>query len=130
MVKKDQYTVETIDVDGDGIPDGELVIHYINGKIKSKKFVPLKKLKKIANDVEKISKAENKKNNKTPKTPPKTPKMIYKTIPEVQETDKPVLIQDETKFAQYIKAGAGNQIGRLATDAVADALAGLFEDDE
>jgi hypothetical protein len=42
-----------MDVDGDGIPDGEFVIHYINGKIKSKKICSLKKIKKIANDVEK-----------------------------------------------------------------------------
>ena len=42
MVKKVQYTIEPIDVDGDGIPDGDLVSKYVNGKLMSRKFVALK----------------------------------------------------------------------------------------
>lgn len=120
MVKKEQYTIESIDVDGDGIPDGDLVTKYINGKVVSRKFVPLTKLKKIAANIQ----------NQNVKTPKSAPKMVYKNIPQVQDTNKPVLIQDKTGFAQYIKAGAGHEAGKLATDAVVDGLKDLFSDDE
>ena len=123
MVKKEQYTVESIDVDGDGIPDGDLVTKYVNGKVISRKFVPLSKLKNIAKNIKTVQ-------NQNVKTVSKSPKMIYKNIPPVQDTNKPVLVQDTTGFAQYIKAGAGHEAGRLATDAVVDGFKSLFAGDD
>jgi len=122
MVKKEQYTIEPIDVDGDGIPDGDLVSKYVNGKLISRKFVPLTKLKKIADN---SSSKTNVQNNSSKKS-----KVIYKNLPNVQDTDKPVLVQDTTGIAQYIKQGAATQAGRLATDAVVDGIKGLFAGDE
>lgn len=120
MVKKVQYTIEPIDVDGDGIPDGDLVSKYINGKLLSRKFVPLTKLKKIVDNS-----SSNVQDNLSKKS-----KVIYKNLPNVQDTNKPVLVQDTTGFAQYIKQGAATQAGRLGTDAVVDGIKGLFAGDE
>ena len=122
MVKKVQYTIEPIDVDGDGIPDGDLVSKYVNGKLMSRKFVALTKLKKIADN---SSSKSNVQDNSSKKS-----KVIYKNLPNVQDTDKPVLVQDTTGIAQYIKQGAATQAGRLATDAVVDGIKGLFAGDE
>lgn len=128
MVKKQkvQYTIEPIDIDGDNKIDGDLVTKYINGKVASRKFVPLKKLKKIVENAAATP--------KTPTTPTsRTPggsRIVYKNIPDINKTDKPILVADQTGFGQYIKAGAGMEAGRVITDTVVDGISGLFSGDE
>lgn len=127
MVKKQkvQYTVEAIDVDGDNIPDGDLVTKYVNGKVVSRKYVPLKKLKKVVHDAELANENANVSRGATPRTPGGT-RIVYKNMPNVQDTDRPVMVADQTGFGQYIKAGAGLEAGRIATDAVVSGIASLF----
>lgn len=134
--QKVQYTVESIDIDGDGIPDGDMVTKYVNGKVHSRKFVPLSKMKQISKDVNKITKKDTPKTTK-PKTEssslrsPKEAKekIVYKNIPDVADTQKPVLIQDTTGFGQYVKAGAGMAVGSAAVNVAIDAFAGMFGDE-
>ena len=123
--KKVQYTVEPIDIDGDSIPDGDLVTKYVNGKVESRKFVPLTKLKKIAQDANNSARENAGPTGKTPRTPGGS-KIVYKNMPDVQNTDKPVMVADQTGFGQYIKAGAGLQAGSMATEAVVNGLSSLF----
>lgn len=121
--KKVQYTVEAIDIDGDNIPDGDLVTKYVNGKVVSRKFVPLKKLKKAVKDAQAQQMANNA--PPTPRTPGGS-RIVYKNMPNVQDTDNPVMVADQTGFGQYIKAGAGLQAGSMATEAVVSGIASLF----
>lgn len=126
--QKVQYTVEAIDIDGDNIPDGDLVTKYVNGKVVSRKFVPLKKLKKVVKDAQAQQQANNSMGLNAPATP-RTPggsRMVYKNMPAVEDTDKPVMVADQTGFGQYIKAGAGLQAGSMATEAVVSGIASLF----
>lgn len=119
MPSKVQYTIEPIDVDGDNIPDGDLVTKYVNGKVASRKFVPISTLKKAL---------------KTKPTPPvkqdKKEKIVYKTVPkDISSTNKPVVIQDGTGFGQYVKAGAGATLGSLAVSKLFDGIGNLFSDE-
>lgn len=123
--KKVQYTVEAIDIDGDNIPDGDLVTKYVNGKVVSRKFVPLKKLKKAVKDAQAHQQNANDAAPATPRTPGGT-RIVYKNMPNVQDTNNPVMVADQTGFGQYIKAGAGLQAGSMATEAVVSGIASLF----
>jgi hypothetical protein len=127
MPKKEkvQYTIEPIDIDGDNIPDGDLVTKYVNGKVVTRKFVPLKKLKKVVKEAAaKIAKTQGQS-----QAAPRTPQMVYKNMPAVDQTDKPVMVADQTGFGQYIKAGAGLEAGRMATEAVVSGITSLFSGD-
>jgi hypothetical protein len=116
------YTVEAIDVDGDGIPDGDLVTKFVNGKVVSRKFVPHEKMKQIADDAA----------AQQAQTPGRQKRIIYKNIPAAPDPQRngPVMVADQTGFAQYIKMGAATQAGTLATNAVVDGIAGLFSGGE
>lgn len=119
------YTVEAIDVDGDGIPDGDLVTKFVNGKVVSRKFVPHEKMKEIADNAAAQQPA-------TPKAAGRQKRLIYKNVPAVPDPQRngPVMVADQTGFAQYIKMGAATQAGSLATNAVVDGIAGLFSGGE
>jgi hypothetical protein len=118
-----QYTVETIDVDGDGKVDGDLVTKWRLKKDGSKvvvshKFVAAAKMQQIAKQVQ-AQTSSLVKTSKTLKT--------YKgATPPPAQTTLPVQVQGDTNFSQYIKLGAGVEIGRLAVDTVAGALSDLF----
>jgi hypothetical protein len=116
---KEQFTVEPIDIDGDNIPDGDLVTKYVNGKVVSRKFVQLKKLEAIADGVNTTANASSTNTRGANK-------FVYKQMPNITETEKPVLVQDSTGFAQYMKMGAGLTAGQIATTTVFDGLKGLF----
>ena len=118
------YTVEAIDVDGDGVPDGDLVTMFANGKVVSRKFVPHQKMKEIADNAATLQPA-------TPKAG-RQKRLIYKNVPAVPDPQRngPVMVADQTGFAQYIKMGAATQAGSLATNAVVDGIAGLFSGGE
>lgn len=125
-IQKIQYTVEAIDIDGDNVPDGDLVTKYVNGKVMSRKFVPLKKLKKAVKDAQ-AQQQQSAVNSATPT--PRTPggtRIVYKNMPNVQDSNQPVMVADQTGFGQYIKAGAGLQAGSMATEAVVSGIASLF----
>ena len=128
-----QYTVEAIDVDGDGITDGDLVTKWRlkkNGTrtLVQHKFVPSEKIKAI---VQKAATATAAKAT-TPQTKTKATAKpaILKTYkgavaPAAQE-QQILQVQDRTKFGQYIKMGAGLEVGRIAIDTVASAISDLF----
>jgi len=119
MPGKVQYTVEPIDVDGDNIPDGDLVTKYVNGKVASRKFVPLSTLKKTFKSKQVPTEKQGKKE-----------KIVYKTVPkDISSTDKPVVIQDGTGFGQYVKAGAGATLGSLAVSKLFEGIGSFFSDE-
>ena len=116
-MSKTSYTIEKIDINGDRIPDGDLVTKYVNGKIVARKFVPLKDIKKLA------------KKKNTLQTPVKEKIKLY-SIKNLQQTanqgDNKVVVQNESSFGQYVKMGAGIEVGKLGVDALADGLGNLF----
>lgn len=118
MKKNDQYTIEAIDVDGDGVPDGDLITKISKGKIVSRKFVPYKKLKEIADTVKTSGKVVGAKKLKIQKKRP---------LPTNEPVTNPVIVQDQTTFGQLIKQGAGREIGKISVDVVADELGKLFD---
>lgn len=125
---KVQYTVEPIDIDGNSTPDGDLVTKYVNGKVVSRKFVPHKKMKQIAQEAVSNAATGNPQPSKAPT--PRTPggsRIVYTNMPDVEKTEKPVMVSDKTGFGQYVKAGAGITAGSMLTEAVVGGLAGLFE---
>ena len=105
-----------IDVDGDGVPDGDLVIRTTikTGK-EERVFVPYEKMKQIADQAKTADEVEKMKLVKENGT--------RQTINETQT----LAIEDKTNFFQYVKQGAGMQIGRVAVDAAIDGLSGLFD---
>lgn len=129
-----QYTVTHIDVDGDGVPDGALVTEYTNKKMTSQKFVPNSKLKTIAkNAIANSSSASPQRNTiyntntNTLHTATKTKqKVVYKRMPPVEQTDQPVMIQNESSFGHYVKAGAGMTVGSTIVNSLVDGLSSLF----
>jgi hypothetical protein len=141
---KVQFTVESIDVDNDDIPDGDMVCKYVDGVLVSRKFVPHDTMAEIAVRAGRQSSSRNarmsaaKNAAKAPQNAAKAPQnaakapnagaqKLYQNVPDVAQTDKRVIVQEDTGFGQYIKAGAGMEAGRLATDAVVDGLMGLFD---
>jgi len=115
MVATFQYTIEKLDVDGDGIPDGDLVTKWkLNRKgekvLVSRKFVAIKKIKEIVDNI--------------PQTKAKVKKIIVRKT--ISQSTTPVQVQDKTQFVQYIKQGAGTEVGRIAVDSLASALGDLF----
>ena len=81
------FVIEKIDVDGDGIPDGDLVKEYEGDKLLSQKFVPKEKMAEI------VDNALNQQNgNSGPKE-----KIVYKNEPQNID-NKPIVIKDNTNF--------------------------------
>jgi hypothetical protein len=120
-IKKNiQITVQAIDVDGDGIPDGDLVSKWLvkpdgTRKLVSHKFVSAKDMQNVAHTA---ASAANSKGKKL---------VTYKgATPPASQEQQPVQVQDKTTFGQYIKLGAGVEVGRIAVDSVANALSDLF----
>lgn len=116
MPRKEQYTVEAIIVEGDGIPDGDLVTQYVNGKVKVRMFVPVKRLQVLVR-THSISLG---------KTTKKEPRFVYQKLPAIESTDKQVLVQGSSKFGQHIHKGAGEQAGAIGASALIQALCSLF----
>lgn len=130
-----QYTVTHIDVDGDGIPDGALVTEYTNKKMTSQKFVPNSKLKTIAKNAittnssvaAPVNTSYNTNNTNTQQASNKgKQKVVYKRMPPVEQTDQPVMIQNESSFGHYVKAGAGMTVGSTIVNSLVDGLSSLF----
>lgn len=132
MVNKITYNVLPIDVDGDGIPDGDLIEMVKNGKVISRKFVPKEKMKKLAKEI----KETEKKNGKEKKT-----KVIFKEkalnkkeTPSVNTTatsptEQPIVrVADATSFGQSLKTGAATGIGITAGSMLVSGIAGLFSE--
>jgi hypothetical protein len=122
--EKYRYVVEPIDVDGDGVPDGDLVKQYQGKKLITQKFVPNKQLKKIVKAAEKKEKEAVKKGIQSPKK-----KIIYSRNTKKAE-ENPVIVKDKTNFGQYLKMGvglgAGMEVGKMAVRAIADGISELF----
>ena len=121
-----QYTVESVDVDGDGAPDGDLVTKWrvkADGTraVVARKFVPKAAVRAV------VQKAVVASRKPSRGTPPRRQLRTYRgQTPPAAQAQQPVQVQDKTNFGQYVKMGAGVEIGRLGVDAVADALGDLF----
>lgn len=131
MVANFKYTIEKIDIDGDGVPDGDLISQWRvkAGKpdaLMGRKFVPFDKMEKIAKKVI-TANAEAKASKASAKASRASKvRLTRRAISDPNQSDAPVQVQDKTNFVQYVKLGAGVEVGRLAVDAVAGALADLF----
>ena len=138
------YTVEYVDVNKNGVPDAgdvDLVRKYQKSgkdgsklKFISQQIVPHETMSKLADKVQQtVAEQKNATKRKSSQTPRKF--KTYGTLPNVNaskqapQQQQPVMVQDKTGFGHYIKAGAGLEAGRLATDAVVNAIGGLFSGD-
>jgi hypothetical protein len=117
----DHIVIEKIDVDGDGVPDGELVKHIRNGKVIEQKFVSVTRMKELAEEVF----SENNVHDTGPRQ-----RMVYNNPNAVNIENKPVVIQDGTTFGQYVKEGAGHTAGTVGALAVFEGLMSLFTSSE
>ena len=116
-----RYVVEPIDIDGDGIPDGDLVKEYRGDKMLKQKFVPLKKMEQIFDN------AIHKSYRSPDRVGEKKEQIIYKREPQHPE-DKPLIIKDETSFGQNLKQGLGLGVGVAVGETVVQGIvAGLSE---
>lgn len=113
------YIIEKLDVDGDGIPDGDLVKKYVGNKLVSQKFVPVARIKKI------VRNAQLKSNSNAS---PAQERIVYQRSPSKPPADKPVVIQSDTHFGHYVKAGAGLTVGSMAIEGLVSGIAGLFSE--
>lgn len=117
------YTVESIDVDGDNVPDGDLVTQWKNGKVVSRKFVAYKKMQEVTNQILEAPRvAKNKAIKVTKRRPVVAPKIEATAAPENR-----VIVQDDTGFMQLMKQGAGHAAGSIAVNSAVNVLKGLFE---
>jgi hypothetical protein len=127
--KKIQYTVTPLDIDGDGIADGDVITKYKDGVVETSKYVPLKKLK---NEMKKAVTEVSKSTTESQKPKPQSQKqVVYKNMPQdIQQSNNTVFVSDQTGFGQYVKQGAGFAVGSLAVDAAVNAISGLFSGEE
>lgn len=127
--KKVQYTVTPLDVDGDGVADGDVITKYVNGVVETSKYVPLKKMKsefKKAVTAASKPKAGNPVASGVDKTPSQK-QVVYKNMPQdIQQSNNTVMVSDQTGFGQYVKQGAGFAVGGLLVDAAVDTVSGFF----
>lgn len=128
MVANRKYTIEKIDIDGDGIPDGDLISQWRVKKgspdvLLIRKFVPFAKMQKVANRAIQLNAALK---EKVAAAAPKKVQVTKRSISDTNNSAAPVQVQDKTNFVQFVKLGAGVEVGRLAVDAVAGALSDLF----
>lgn len=55
-------------------------------------------------------------------------RVVYeRSPPQTMANPPPVIIKEETTFAQHVKAGAGDMLGRVAVIGIANILRSLFE---
>ena len=125
---KIQYTIEPLDVDGDGKDDGNLVTKWRDGKVVARKFVPFEKLKALAQkEMMKGEPPALQKTGKKTNTTTQSPIAFRARIPEnVEKVDKPLIVQNRSSFAEYIKAGAGVSLGVHAVNGILGAVSEMF----
>lgn len=120
---KIQYTIEQVDVDGDGAHDGNLVTKWRNGKVVGRKFVPFEKLKALTE--KEMMRAEPASSQK--KTTTKSPIAFRARIPQnVEKVEKQLIVQNHSSFGEYIKAGAGLSLGMHAVSGILGVVSEMF----
>jgi hypothetical protein len=121
-----KYTIEAIDVDGDGIPDGDLVTQYKNGKIVGRKFVAANKLKRLVDDQVRV---QHNVQDMAARRLPKSNNISFRNaIPQnMAQTNQPIVVQNRSSLGEYVKAGAGVTIGSIAVSGLLSGLAALFD---
>lgn len=141
--QKTQYTVEALVVKGDGIPDGDLVTKYVNGKVKQRLFIPFSKMKVTLKEQQSKSKASTKdvpdrtrsKSSKCntcdgtlrTESTGKREKVVYVKVPDnIGETDKRVVVQGSSQLGRYIKQGGFEEIGAMMVSGLLKVLMFLF----
>lgn len=132
MVRKNnvQYVIrrgidDNIDYNNDGVIDrnDDIVVKYVNGKEVERK--PLSK--KVMNSMLKvIAKQNDPTDDKQRVVYQRMPKQATRTAGNTTQPS-PVVVQNESSFGQYVKAGAGLTLGQMAVQGVASVLGGLFE---
>jgi hypothetical protein len=124
MPKKEQYTVEAILVEGTGVPDGDLVTRYINGKVNARMFVPAKTLKVILKDRDGPAAAKPSVGKKPSAA---ASKFIYARMPTMDAANqKAVIVQDKSNMGQLVRTGAAEEVGAVIVTVLFKALASLF----
>ena len=83
---KIQFVVEPLVVKGDGVPDGDLITKYVNGKVKERMFVPFAKVRGLVKGTKSTGKEDGVIRGVTKKD-----KVVYVKVPDIQSTDKTVI---------------------------------------
>ena len=106
-----RYTVLPMDVDGNGIPDGDIIEKFDikTQKVVSRIFVPKKDLDKIVKDMKVAEKTANANANA-----------------KVAPSDSIVRVKEKTSFLQSLKTGFGSGIGHAAAGAMVNGIGKLF----
>lgn len=109
----------TIDYNGDGKINSEddIVVHNIDGKQVGWRFLN----ENVKNKMKKIIDKDAK------NTSEKKQRVVYQRVPNNEGT--PVVIKDSTGFGQYVKQGAGMQLGRIAVDSTIDLFSSMFSEE-
>lgn len=88
------------------------------------KFVDFKLLKPIQARLEKVVKKDVVRRSAPRAQPAPEQRVVYTNVP--RQDPPPVAIKDETSFGQYVKQGAGNEVGALAVDSMFLLVGSLF----
>ena len=129
VVKKEKfkYKIVPIDVDGDGIPDGDLIEKIDkSGAVVSRKFVTNKKMTKLAKEVKKVQK-ENP-TEKTKKVVVSKKRIDDPSYNQNIQDQQVIRVADATTFGQTLKTGAANGIGLTAGSMLVNGIADFFSD--
>jgi len=141
MPKKNGFTyrVSHIDIDGDGIPDGDL-IEKINSKgvVVSRKFVTSDVLDNIVNGVKYNANQHDIKTGKVPSKiksespgfvvmPNKRMNAPIQSAPPPAGSNNQVMVADNTSFGSSLKGAFAWGIGFTAGEMLVEGVAGLFE---
>ena len=119
MTIKTQFTVEALVIRGDGIPDGDLVTKYVNGKVKERLFIPFAKMKVI------LKKTTQDSNNIDKKG--KSEKFVYVSVPQnMGDSEKRLIVQSGSKLGHYIKQGGLEEIGAVMVNGLLKILMMMF----
>jgi hypothetical protein len=116
-----QFTVEPVDVDGNGVKNGDLITKYVNGRVDSRKVVPVAKIINATMKNSSSGPANNswyqaqlqqqqygtRRNNSI-----NGGRVLYRNMPPVQERPyAPVMVQERSNLGQSMKQSAASGLG-------------------
>lgn len=132
-----QYTVKRLDLDGNGTGDHNLVTMFVNGKVADAKVITTNAI--INNTAARLHNPLNKnKKQNTNATQPmvaaQATKIVYRNMPQVQNSNKPIIIQEKSSLGHYFKTGlgvgAGASLGSMAVGGLVQGIGSFFGNDD